>query len=100
MVTLKWMFAEGKMRSMFSLLFGAGVVLLTERLERQSGKKRARTIYYRRNLWLLVFGLCHGFILWFGDILIDYSTMALISFIPCAASALVSSSPSGSPSGS
>jgi hypothetical protein len=32
-VVLKWMFVEGKMRSMFSMLFGAGVILLTERLE-------------------------------------------------------------------
>jgi len=81
-VVLKWMFAEGKMRSMFSILFGAGVVLLTERLEKRSALRSARSIYYRRNLWLLVFGVCHGFILWFGDILIDYSAMALIFLYP------------------
>jgi uncharacterized protein len=81
-LTLTWMFAEGKMRSMFAMLFGAGVVLLTERLEKRSDPVRARTIYFRRNLWLLVFGLCHGFILWFGDILVDYSTMGLIFLYP------------------
>jgi uncharacterized protein len=81
-LTLKWMFAEGRMRSMFSMLFGAGVVLLTERLEKRSGREYATRVYYRRNLWLLVFGLCHGFILWFGDILVDYSTMALIFLYP------------------
>jgi uncharacterized protein len=67
---------------LFSMLFGAGVVLLTERLEMSSGEVRARTIYYRRNLWLLVFGLCHGFVLWFGDILVDYSIMALTFLYP------------------
>ena len=81
-LALTWMFGEGKMRSMFSMLFGAGVVLLTERLEKRSDPSRTWAIYYRRNLWLLVFGLCHGFILWFGDILIDYSTMALIFLYP------------------
>jgi uncharacterized protein len=81
-LTLKWMFAEGKMRSMFSMLFGAGVLLMTERLEKRSGAGRTANIYYRRNLWLLVFGLCHGFILWFGDILVDYSTIALIFLYP------------------
>ncbi len=81
-LTLKWMFAEGKMRSLFSMLFGAGVVLLTERLEKRSGPGRAAAIYYRRNLWLLVFGLCHGFIVWFGDILVDYSTLALLFLFP------------------
>src|SRR5271165_2689476 len=28
---MRWIFAEGKMRALFSMLFGAGVVLLTER---------------------------------------------------------------------
>ena len=81
-LVLKWVFAEGKMRSMFSILFGAGVVLLTDRLEKRSGPGHVARIYYRRNLWLLVFGLCHGFILWFGDILGDYSTLALIFLYP------------------
>src|ERR1700742_4145018 len=81
-LTLKWLFAEGKMRSMFAMLFGAGVVLMTERLEKRSGAGRTTNIYYRRNLWLLVFGLCHGFILWFGDILVDYATIALVILYP------------------
>jgi uncharacterized protein len=81
-VILKWLFAEGKMRSLFSMLFGAGVVLLTERLEQRSSPGQVARIYYRRNLWLLFFGLCHGFILWFGDILVDYSIMALVFLYP------------------
>jgi uncharacterized protein len=81
-VMLKWMFVEGKMRSMFSMLFGAGVVLLTGRLEERSGAVRAAGIYYRRNLCLLVFGLCHGFLLFFGDILVDYSVMGLVVLYP------------------
>lgn len=81
-VLLKWLLAEGKMRNLFSMLFGAGVVLLTERIESRSGPARARGIYYRRNLWLLFFGLCHGFLIWFGDILVDYSVLALVALYP------------------
>jgi uncharacterized protein len=44
---LRWIFAEGKMRAMFSMLFGAGVILLTERgLARGAGIKVA-DIYTR-----------------------------------------------------
>lgn len=72
-----WLFAEGKMRSLFSILFGAGVVLLTERFEGDDRSKRATAIFYRRNLWLLVIGICHGFLIWNGDILVDYALLAM-----------------------
>src|SRR6266849_4294641 len=45
--------AEGKMRCLFSMVFGASVILLTTRLER-SGQSSA-DIYYRRTLWLMLF---------------------------------------------
>src|SRR5947209_8101914 len=41
--------AEGKMRCLFSLVFGASVLLLTSRLE-ADGRSSA-DIYYRRTLW-------------------------------------------------
>jgi uncharacterized protein len=72
-----WLFAEGKMRSLFSILFGAGVVLLTERFEGDDRSKRATAIFYKRNLWLLVIGICHGFLIWGGDILVDYAVLAM-----------------------
>jgi uncharacterized protein len=72
-----WLFAEGKMRSLFSILFGASVVLLTERLEGGDRSKHAAAIFYKRNLWLLVIGLCHGFLIWMGDILVDYALLAM-----------------------
>jgi uncharacterized protein len=81
-VTLKWVFAEGKMRGLFSMLFGAGAVLLTERIERRGDKSRAATIFYRRNLWLLLFGICHGFLIWWGDILFYYAFLALTFLYP------------------
>lgn len=64
---------EGAMRALFSLLFGAGVVLFTTGL----AAKPAAT-HYRRNFWLLVFGLFDAFVLlWTGDVLLTY---ALVGF--------------------
>jgi uncharacterized protein len=81
-VTLKWLFAEGKMRGMFSMLFGAGAVLLTERLEARGGEGLAAKIFYRRNGWLLLFGAIHGFLIWWGDILLYYSLVGLVCLYP------------------
>jgi uncharacterized protein len=81
-VILKWVFAEGKMRGLFSMLFGAGAVLLTERIERRGETSRAATIFYRRNFWLLLFGICHGFLIWWGDILLYYAVLGLLFLYP------------------
>ena len=70
-------FAEGKMRCLFSLVFGASVVLLTSRLE---GRPDSGDIYYRRTLWLLVFGVIHAYLLWQGDILYPYALCALVLY--------------------
>ena len=69
--------AEGKMRCLFSLVFGASVILLTSRLE---ARRDAGDVYYRRTLWLLVFGIVHAFLLWEGDILYPYALCALILY--------------------
>jgi uncharacterized protein len=74
------MFLEGTQRGLFTLLFGAGVILFTERME-SSGRSNAVDLYFRRNLWLVVFGLVHGFLLlWMGEILFAYGVIALFVF--------------------
>lgn len=71
---------EGTQRGLFSLLFGAGVILLTARLEAK-GRTDAADIYYRRNLWLIGFGLVNAFVfLWYGDILYAYGITALFLY--------------------
>lgn len=70
--------AEGKMRCLFSLVFGASVLLLTSRLE-ASGRSSA-DIYYRRTLWLLGFGIADAYLLWAGDILYPYALCGLALF--------------------
>ena len=71
---------EGKMRALFSMLFGAGVILLTERFERRGDFARVADIYYRRTLWLLAFGLAHAYFLWEGDILTAYGLAGLFLY--------------------
>ncbi len=74
-------FFEGKMRFLFSMLFGAGAVLLTERAERRGAGIGAADIYLRRNLWLVLFGMIHGYFIWEGDILYSYGMAGLGLFV-------------------
>jgi uncharacterized protein len=72
---------EGTLRSIFSVLFGAGVILLTSRMEARGAGILTADIYYRRNLWLILFGFVHGYILlWYGDILWMYGLVGLFLF--------------------
>lgn len=74
------MLFDGTQRATFSLLFGAGMVLLTSRLE-ASGRSDTADIYYRRLLWLMVFGMIHAMlILWLGDVLYIYALIGLFIF--------------------
>ena len=75
------MFFEGTMRALFSLLFGVGMYILLSRLEQKGAGIKAANIYFRRLLWLLVFGLIHGYLLlWTGEILYDYALMGFLVF--------------------
>jgi uncharacterized protein len=76
---VQMIFWDGKMRALFSMIFGAGIIILTARGEARGAKDTA-DIYYRRNLWLLAFGLVHAYIIWFGDILYPYALIALILY--------------------
>ncbi len=80
---VKWMVFEGKMRALFAMLFGAGIVLLTQRFEQRGQADRAADIFCRRNMWLLLFGLLHGCLIWQGDILFVYAFIALLGMYPC-----------------
>jgi uncharacterized protein len=69
-------FVEGKFYSIFSFLFGFGFALQIARAE-ERGDGRA-TLFKRRLFWLLVIGLLHAYLLWYGDIL---SVYALLGFV-------------------
>jgi uncharacterized protein len=75
------MFFEGTMRALFSLLFGVGTYIILDRLSKRDAGIKAADIYFRRLLWMLVFGLIHGYLLlWTGEILYDYALMGLLLF--------------------
>ena len=66
--------SEGAMRTLFSILFGAGILLFIAGPTAKSG-----WLHYRRNFWLLVFGLIDLYILlWPGDILVTYAISGFI----------------------
>ena len=60
---LSFILIDGKMRGLFSFLFGASLLLVIERAEAKG--ESAASIHYRRMVWLLVFGLLHYYFIWF-----------------------------------
>ncbi len=72
------LFCEQKFWSMFAMLFGSGIVLMYERAE----AKGARTwlVHYRRMFWLMLIGLLHAHLLWYGDILFAYAVSGMIVY--------------------
>ena len=66
---------EGKMRVLFSLLFGASMVLFAQAAERAGADPD--TAQLRRLLCLTVFGYLHFALLWWGDILFTYALCGL-----------------------
>ena len=79
---LRWIFFEGKMRAVFSMLFGAGVILLTSRAEARGAGERTADIFLRRNMWLVLIGFLHCYLIWEGDILYLYGMMGLLFLFP------------------
>ncbi len=71
---------EGKMRALFSMLFGAGLLIFTSRKE-AAGLPSA-DLFYRRLLWMVLFGTLHAYVLlWSGDVLFDYAIAGLFLFV-------------------
>ncbi len=70
-------FFDTKFISVFSVLFGAGMALMAERSAARGGRVG---IHYRRQFWLLVIGLAHAHVIWFGDILVPYALCGFLLF--------------------
>ena len=72
---------EGSQRAVFSMLFGAGIVLFTQRLSTDERGSKVGTIFTRRMIALMLFGLVDIFLLlWFGDIIFLYALVGLVVF--------------------
>ncbi|MGV6801358.1 MAG: DUF418 domain-containing protein [bacterium] len=66
---------DNKWRTIFTALFGAGLVLIGEKIE----SKGARGRMGLRLFWLLIFGLCHMLLIWMGDILTLYALSGFLA---------------------
>ncbi|WP_265569999.1 DUF418 domain-containing protein [Sphingomicrobium nitratireducens] len=70
---------DGKMRGLFSILFGASTLLVIERA--QASARSSVFAHYSRMLWLFVFGMIHYWFIWWGDILAMYAMAGVLLFL-------------------
>lgn len=70
---------DGRMRGLFSFLFGASMLLVIDRAQANGGN--AVRVHYSRMVWLLVFGLLHMWLIWWGDILAQYALIGMAAFL-------------------
>ncbi|MEP2990715.1 MAG: DUF418 domain-containing protein [Parasphingorhabdus sp.] len=75
---LSYLFIDGKMRGLFTFLFGASLVLICDRAGAK-GEYPAGT-HFSRMAWLMVFGLVHYFFIWWGDILFLYAAIGCAAY--------------------
>lgn len=73
-----FLFIDGKMRSLFSILFGASMLLVIERAE--ANNRSAARVHFARMAVLLLFGLAHFYLVWVGDILTSYAIVGMFAF--------------------
>jgi uncharacterized protein len=72
---------EGSMRAIFSMLFGAGVILFTAKGDSPRSTTSVADLYYRRTILLIFLGLIDALLLlWMGDILYVYGIAGLFLF--------------------
>ncbi len=71
---------EGKMRALFGMVFGAGVLLFA--LKKEQVGRPVHGLFYRRMFWLVFFGALHAhLLLWFGDILFLYGVCGMLVYL-------------------
>ncbi|MBD3266631.1 DUF418 domain-containing protein [bacterium] len=76
---LSHIFADSKFMTIFSLLFGGSIIMITNRIETKGIKPRG--VYYRRMLVLLLLGCMHAYLLWYGDVLVWYALCGFWAFL-------------------
>ncbi len=70
---------DGKMRGLFTLLFGAGLMLFIE--NKNDNSLQVADLYFKRMTWLLFFGLVDAYVLlWGGDVLYEYAMCGIFAF--------------------
>lgn len=72
-------FVQGNFITMFSFLFGFGMILMAERADETS--RSFVPVFLRRQFVLFLFGALHVVLFWYGDILITYSIVGVIMLV-------------------
>jgi uncharacterized protein len=78
MWALNSIFVDGRFRALFSILFGASLTVVVTRAV--AGGKKAWQVHYARMIVLLLFGCIHFYLLWWGDILVNYAIVGMVAF--------------------
>jgi len=65
-------FFSMKFITIFSALFGAGIMLMV-------GESTDTRLHYRRMWWLFAIGMLHAYLLWYGDILVPYALFGMLA---------------------
>jgi uncharacterized protein len=74
-----YLFADMRFISIFSILFGVGMMIFSDNIIRKG--KKAGLFHYRRMIFLLIIGLIHAYLIWMGDILVIYALCGSIVFL-------------------
>ena len=70
---------DGKMRGLFTLLFGAGLMLFIE--NKNDNSIQVADLYFKRMIWMVLFGLVDAYVfLWGGDVLYEYAMCGIFAF--------------------
>lgn len=75
---VSFIFIDGRMRGLFSFLFGASMLLVIQRADHAG--EPPEQVHFSRMAWLLLFGLFHFYFIWWGDILALYAPVGMIAF--------------------
>lgn len=68
-------FVQGKFFTLFSLLFGMGFAVMSQRA--LAVQRPFAGLYWRRSLTLLGIGLVHALLIWSGDVLVAYALLSM-----------------------
>jgi len=74
-----YLFGDLKFMANFSMLFGAGILLMTQRAEARTGKSAG--LHYQRMFWLMMIGMVHAYVFWYGDILVSYAVTGMAVYL-------------------
>ncbi len=72
-------FVDQKFMTIFSMLFGAGIVLMMDRSEKKGVE--LGPVFFRRQFWLIVAAIIHAYIIWWGDILFYYAVIGMLVYL-------------------